>query len=176
MKAHLEILKLDIPLGLFKAYHDDGYVASMQEHMNKLTDKYRFADDLGTLAEQLSGNIVGVHKEFRTLFRVHHHIFYKDLGFEAANVATRAHEETHALMSMQKLHYLANVLAANLGVTVDFEPLYSEVKADVGSVYALLIRGLNLDEFEKGIEDKRYTESFQTARKLVERLAVAKGI
>ena len=168
MKANLETLKLVVPISILRVYHDDGYVKSMQHHLQKLTERYLSTDMGAPSAETLPRNVSGVHKEFKTMFKTHHHIFYRDLGPEY-NTGNKAHEETEFLIATHKQKHLICEIRKEFGITIDFWALKDkEARAYIGTVFALLREKRDLLKFQKGIVDEKYTRAFQIARKLFE--------
>ena len=166
MKANLETLGLLVPIGFFRVYHDNGYVESMQDYLQELSDRYLMTDMGPPPAEKLDANVSGVHQEFRTMFRTHHHIFYRDLGRQDYNIGIRAHEETEMLIAVGRLNYLVDNIMRKFGIVINFNEIQDkEAKSYVGSVFALLCNGMNPLEFQKGISNERYERAFQTARK-----------
>lgn len=167
-EARLEILGLAAPLGLFTVYHDDGFVDSVQKHLENLNDRYCSFNDLGIVegGYSVSGKAAGTHVRYRkNLFWVHHHICYRDFGNEADNTAIRAHEETHFLDASRNLAALAERISAEHGLKIRFRGLKKEVRAYIGSVHALASRGMSADEFQKGICNAEYEAYFRAARK-----------
>lgn len=169
MKANLETLGLVVPIGIFRAYHDDGHVESIQDHLQKLTDRYLMIDMGAPPAERLDTHTSGLHIEFGAMFRIHHHVFYRDLGSPNYNVGNRAHEETEFLVATHKQKHLVDIIMREFGIRIDFDEIQDkEAKAYVGSVFTLLRKGMAPLEFQRGIRNERYERAFQTARKFFE--------
>jgi len=67
-----------------------------------------------------------------------HHIFYKESFFNSWNIYVRAHEETHVLEHLEHLDLLEKRLLDEQNVKINFNQIEdSEVKGDLGSIYAL---------------------------------------
>jgi len=179
-KANLEVLGLKVPLGLFHVYHDDGFVDSIQGHIEALAKKY---DEWGW---SFAGNhVIGRYELHNTFFGGNHHIFYLDTSFEAVNIGIRAHEETEVLRERKRLGYLADKILAEQGARINFKEIENpEVIAEIGAIYALLSRGISLEEYEKAHNDlssriklndreqevaESYRNYFRTAREIYEK-------
>ena len=168
-KANLAALNLTVPIGLFRVYHDDGYVDSIQEHAEKLMAKYHMTDMGAPPAEDFGPSCAGRHTSHQTMFAIHHHIYYKKSDSDVEDIMIRAHEETHFLDDSKKLDYLVKEIMENHGIKIDFKSISeSEVRAYIGSIYALLSRGIILDKPQKDLINPKYRTHFIEARRLFE--------
>lgn len=71
--------------------------------------------------------------------------------------------------SSGNLDLLIKQILIQKGITINLKQTKEkEVKAYLGSIYALLRIGASLDDFEKRIINKEYTKYFREARKLFE--------
>lgn len=168
MKARLEALRLAVPIGLFRVYHDDGYVASIEEHAQELMALYHSTGMGVPPPATIPPGSSGRHEEHGGWLRAHHHIFYRDLGSDVANIGVRAHEETEFLNSIGRLRVLGDAIFDAHGIRINWDRIENkEVRAYAGSVYALLERGMSLDEFQNGVQDPEYESHFKSARNLI---------
>ena len=179
-KAKLEILGLTVPIGWFHTHHDDGFVDSIQKHIEALAEKY---DRWGW--PFVGKHVIGMYELYYTFFGAHHHIFYLDTSFEIVNISTRAHEETEFLRERGRLSYLADKILAEQNVRINFKEIKNpEVIAEIGSIYALLSRGISFKEHEKAqlelssrlklndrekVVARNYTNYFKIAREIYEK-------
>ncbi len=147
--AKLEILGISVPTR-FKGYHDDGFVSSIPKHIQILKNKY---PNIKNLEVPEHAGLCMEGKKFRT----HIHIFYIDQNSNAKNIRTRAHEETHALDYFGELDILEKKILSEQGVRINFNELREDdedclidmqVRAELGAIYALKSRGIDLDELE----------------------------
>jgi hypothetical protein len=137
--ARLKVLGIKAPIG-HRVYHDDGYVASIEVHTRRINEIY----GSGGLSSNgnFQGHILGRHS---TRGR-HHHIFYLRQPTREANAVVRAHEETHMLDSADGLDLLAERLLDRQGVRINFKEIDDrEVRAQLGALYALQLRGISPD-------------------------------
>jgi hypothetical protein len=141
-KANLKVLGIEVPLKLRDVYHDDGFVSSVRDHRVELAEKYgqsSIVDRYGAItAPQAIGEAFGGYVGFSGVFRTHHHIFYKDVGF-VENLISRGHEEAEFLEEIDRLDLLTVRL-----IPYTNRPLYfnhirdEEVRNHFGAVYALI--------------------------------------
>jgi len=149
--ANLEILDLDVPLGWFHVYHDDGFIDSIVDHVyNGLMMEYG-----GIIVPFPSPLQLGGYVCLSKRFKRHHHIFYIDSQDETVNIGVRAHEEMEFVIERRKEHLLADKILKEQGITIDFEDIYDrQVKAFIGTMYALTSRRISLDDYINGQSHK----------------------
>ena len=157
--AQLKALRMTVPIGK-DHYHDEVFVRSILGHIHTLYERYG-EDDLGD-DKKLKDCLGYYYKVGR-----HHHIFYLRNRNHADNIAVRAHEETHVLDRLGKLHLLAQVLLDEQQVNVLFFRLGDEIRAELGSLYALHSRGISpsrlranyvTEDFKKALEIYRRSQ------------------
>lgn len=148
--ARFNVLGITVPIGL-RVYHDDGFVMSVPEHMQRLARKYP------NLRNQENKEAGGRCVEGKSYFRTHLHIFYKDYNSEIYNIRIRAHEETHALDYFGWLSVLEKRILSEQRVRINFLELReddgdclidTQVRAELGAIYSLKKRGFNLDDLK----------------------------
>ncbi len=143
-QAKLEALGIEVPLGLNTYYHDDGFVRSIDRHLYDLAERYQYTSL--ELPELVGGQIArgACSLIYDSNFRRHRHIYYIDSGFEPLNLEVRAHEETHALEDLGALDLLATKILDEQKVKINFNDIRdSEVRAHIGSIYALFANRLH---------------------------------
>jgi hypothetical protein len=184
-RVNLKILGLKVPIGFFRVYHDDGFVDSIIGHTKELHKKYDqewclLDNSMDGIFEAVMGfrkeQIIGACQKYQGVIRKHYHIFYLDGKSEAQNIATRAHEETHALEFFDKLDMLSSKMLDEQKVKINLYQIdEKEVRAHIGSIYALFARGMNPDKIiyknsERrgffGVAKKLYEQSMMPERKI----------
>jgi len=160
--AKMEILGLDIPIGLLNRYHDEGYVKSISDKTKQLEIKYGFLSD--TEYDKLSNeHVLGRTYEYKFLLKTRVHIYYLQQGFEPYDVKTRGHEETHAVEFFGKLNLLETKILEEQRVRLNFQEVdEEEVRADLGAISAMNARGIHVDLIVK------ISPYFEIAKKLYE--------
>ncbi len=162
--ARLKVLGINALIG-FNSYHDDGYVDSIKKHLSRLNKKY---------PNQINWNepAIGMCIGGKRLFRTHIHIFYLDQKSDINNIRTRAHEETHVLDYFDRLDILEKIILLEQKVKINFNELREDnddclidrqVRAELGAIYALKTRGVNLNDL------KNCPEYFDFAREYYEK-------
>ncbi|MDP3728206.1 MAG: hypothetical protein Q8R18_02000 [bacterium] len=148
--ARFQILGITIPIGV-GVYHDDGFVASIQNHIQKLAKTYPNIRNIS------SEGVGGMCIEGEGILRTHLHVFYKDTEDEGYNIRRRAHEETHALDFFGRLDVLERRILSEQNVKINFPELRDagidnsidgEVRAEIGAIYSLKKRGISLDNLK----------------------------
>ena len=140
--AHLEILGITVPIGHIDKYHDDGFVESITAHVIKLSRFYDFdCSNSIRLDERAVGKCTEIYPNC--------HIFYVKQSTETKNIFVRANEETHALDIFNQLDALAEKLLKEQRIKINFKEIdEDEVRATLGSLYALHARGIPQSEIE----------------------------
>ncbi len=144
--AKLSMLGLEVPVGYFQEFHDDGFVKSIEHHYTSLTQRYYGfpADSFPEEAEEV--NPIGLCSTWRPKWTKYIHIYYLDRGSEMANVHVRAHEETHALCRLGKLSLLEEALEREQKVHLPLHKIGKkhgeQVVAELGALYARVEWGL----------------------------------
>ena len=159
-KAKLEILNLEVPIGLLKEYHDDGFVESIRKHSEMLLKKYKCR---GKLDEKFDGDLVGICNGFKFFLKKYFHIYYLDTNFAPLNIQIRAHEETHALDCLGHLEILSEKMLEEQKIKIDFKKLKDkEIRAQIGSIYALFSHGLHPSMMDNFF----YNSDFEIAKRI----------
>jgi len=143
--AKLEVLGFEVPISLFSAYHDDGFVQDVYEHTRNLNRFYGTSPNIvlqEIVDKTFKDKVKGSCRVGRGILRKHVHIYYLDLGNDYENIEIRAHEETHALSKFGRLDLLENALRAEQGVDISLDSLDPEIVACLGELYALNKRHL----------------------------------
>jgi len=164
-RAKMEILELDFPIGLLSRYHDEGYVKSVFERSKQLDIKYGFFRDETGYVERPDIHTLGHTYEKIDLFKTQVHIYYLRQISRPNDVATRGHEETHAVESFgnKKLDLLAAKILEEQRVRLNFQEVdEEEVRADLGGISAVYARGMHVDLIVK------ISPYFEIAKKLYE--------
>jgi hypothetical protein len=160
-QAHYPILRITVPSGKYK-FHDEGYVSSINETAKRLDNSYGCNDT----EYNARMNVIGAHYVMGT----NSHIFYMDQGSIVKNLRVRAHEETHSVDFIGQLDFLTDRLLEEQNVKINLKEIDNiEVRAELGSLYALYSRGfgpwsLVLDSLFKTdfiVARKIYTQSRQ---------------
>lgn len=152
----LSILNLQVPLGYFTEFHDDGFVDSIEHHYRALTQRYHCfpADSPPEEAEEIK-EAIGMCQIWRPWMKKYIHIYYLDRGRKLVNTQVRGHEETHALCRLGKLSQLELALEREHQVRLPLHKLRKnygeEVVAELGGIYAWVERKLRkLPEEQEG--------------------------
>ncbi len=145
-KIKLEILGIEIPKLGFE-FTDLGYVDSIKETIRKLEKKHGYEEGELQNPKQSLKRTIGLAKGFGELISnnifKNNYIFYLKQNKEEDNIHLRAHEETHALEHMNGLSHLEKNLLENQKVKIKFKEIRkSEVRAEIGAIYALIQRGI----------------------------------
>ena len=163
-KAKFDMLGLEFSIGLFKAYHDDGFVNDVARHLAEIDRKYGNHSYGGESWLRDNNGPLGAHVMRKGIIRTHSHICYVDTGLPSFNVAIRGHEETHAVESYDKLDLLARKVLEEQRVRINFEDVDDEeIRAWLGGIFAVYTQGMNL----KGLEDIHFRD-FHKARRIFE--------
>jgi hypothetical protein len=155
-KAHFEILGITVPSGRYQ-YHDEGYVDSIPDATKRINKLYGF--DNSNYDAIKYRNAIGMHcgRGFNS------HIFYLQRPTRILDIQNRSHEETHALDFIEQLDALADKLLEEQHVRINFKEVDDqEVRAQLGSLYALHARGLSLWR----LWGVYATDTFSTAKKI----------
>lgn len=161
----LETLRIVIPLGIFQEYHYHGFVKSVFEFVERLSEKYnddRFLDSL-LIKQETSESPPGVCLDFYTgqwPFRTKHvHVFYEHQDSEAENIFLKAHEETHALNHFGKIIYLERkIRKSGRKLAKRLKKLKIESRANIGGLYALLERRYSPEEIKETLPEHKTKE------------------
>lgn len=168
-KTKLQVLGIEVPLGFCDVFHDDGFVSSIRDHTVKLAKKYGvnsienrcgLITDINAIRERPARYVC-----FNGIFRDHHHIFYRDVGF-VENLISRGHEESEFLEEIDRLDLLSSALLPYTNRRIDFNGIRDgEVKNHFGSVYALIRHDI---PFEKIFEVTKPHPQLESLRLLID--------
>ncbi len=149
--AKFEILGLEIPIGKFQEYHDDGLVLYIPFKAEELSETYASKGGIPPCLYALNPSGLAVsHESGIWPFKTQHvHIFYKKGVCEPEEFYVRAHEETHAISMLGKLGFLERAIKHKLKLKKRFRSLGEELRANVGGAYALLSRGFSVDQIRE---------------------------
>jgi len=170
--ARLRALRIIAPLGRFQEYTDHSYVNNFYKMLKRLSDKYNFdghLDDYIVRTDGRGNKITGACLDFYTgswPFRTKNlHLFYEPQSNEADEIFLRGHEETHVLEHLGKIKLLEIVLKEkNVKLNFSLRKINSQLRADLGGFYSLLIRGFHLEEIESKLSlhyDKNSLDVFK---------------
>jgi len=164
-KAKLEILGLEFSIGLFRVYHDDGFVKSLIKHTTKLDKRYNFPDKRYYEA-LVNKPLLGMHiTRFDGYKHQHEHIYYLDKGFTPFNIFIRGHEEMHVVEDNCQLDLLSDKILEEQKVRINFgEVDDEEIRANLGGIYAMYARGMHPDL----LNNCYYEGRFEAAKQLYE--------
>ena len=137
----LKALQLDIPKNLFWRWHDDGKVSSVKDHTLHLAERYCVDIPLLHHLRNSQGTVAIITGPI-----THYHKYFMSTGSPELDVMVDAHEETHFLDYVERLNLLDNAISRREGSKVDFSKVKDhEVRANIGAIYALISRGVDLD-------------------------------
>jgi len=102
--AHFTALNIEFEIPWDERFHDDGFVESTTKHARLTYLKHLKPEKAVTFRHKTEKEPIGFHMMVKGWFDIyeHHHIFYKDMEDDAANILLRAHEETHALQMFNR--------------------------------------------------------------------------
>lgn len=158
--AKFEMLGIELPLGKRQSFTDEGFVSSLMDKVEELSETYTNNFYSLLMAWQLldvelpRGACLPFY-EGRWPFRnVHVHIMYEDLGCDVKRIGVRGHEETHALYRLNGLRYLEERMQeAGIKTTKRLRKMPGENMADVGGFYALRRQGFSLEQIKKDSDE-----------------------
>ncbi len=112
----------------------------------------------------------GLYVKFVDLLKVHHYIFYRKDNFLPIEVRVRAHEETHVLEYFKGLDLLSDKILKEQNVKINFRQIDDkEVRADIGSIYALFSRNVHPNIVKDKLLRRGYRDKgFESALSLYE--------
>ncbi|MCK5450065.1 hypothetical protein KAI32_04310 [Candidatus Pacearchaeota archaeon] len=166
-KTYFQVLRLTVPSGQYK-YTDEGYVDSISDETLRLSNLY----GMNILNYNKNRDKTVIGKKFQSGLNIH--IFYLDQGLTRRNVRLRGyeeiharrnirlrgHEETHALEGMEGLDYLTDALRQNQNVKINLKEVdEEEIRAELGALYALNLRGLAPGDLSSLVYDKDFTKA-----------------
>lgn len=155
-EANFQVLGFSVPSGNYK-HHDDGYVSSISDATMRVNQLYSL--DNSNYNADADKNVIGK----QCIRGLNSHIFYTKRPTRASDIQNRSHEETHALEFIGQLDALADRLFEEQGVKINLKEIDDEeVRAQLGSLYALNARGLSPWRLWLVYEN----DTFTTAKKL----------
>lgn len=171
--ANLEMLGIQVPLTIFEAYHLDfvDNPASISEHIRSLGIKYGNEYRANQLTE--GATFGGVYFSLRTWWVEHHHVLCTAQHIPGIRIGLQAHEETHALEGLRGfggLNILRRRIRDNFKLDVNFRRVEgAEVRAYIGAIFALFMRGIPPDIYGSSTPNLRYREYFRQARQIFQK-------
>jgi len=153
--------------------HDDGYVKDVDKHLDELDSIYNVQTldfsflDLPSEKESVEkegGIIAGCCKLYKNSAEevpdnYHVHICYLKVDEPETDLALRVHEEVHAIDEINLWEKLADQIGQYEGFKIDFSNLPSEVRANIGSIYALRKNGTNIEDYIENTSFPDFKES-----------------
>ncbi len=170
ISVHLRALEIDVEVADDRVYHDDGYVDSIYDYLEKLHSKYDSREEFLASGKDYR-RCLGVCQSFKREQdgKKHIHVAYLTSGREVDDIFIRAHEETHALKRMGKSSALNPFLKREGLSTKIIKDSNEEVVASIGGLLACKSRSLECDSIEEGIKKndhyKRAVELTTTSRR-----------
>jgi hypothetical protein len=149
-QAHFQMLDMTIPSGRYN-YHDEGYVASIPEAVGKLYTGTR--EEPPTVPKGATGFYAGLGLDV--------HIFYLQKPTLPLDIQNRAHEETHAADYIGGLDFVSDKMLEQQ-VRINLKEIDDEeVRAQLGSLYALHKRGFFTRQLGKYRADVRLAKAIK---------------
>lgn len=147
--ANFQVLGIKIPSGRYN-YHDEGYVSSIREAVGNLC--LRKGEETPNISKDALGFYAGLGLDV--------HIFYVKRPTIPLDIQNRAHEETHAVDYIGGLDVLSAAILENQRVRINLKEVDDEdVRAQLGSLYALYSRGISPRKLGRYLTDTRLTKA-----------------
>ena len=152
-QAHFQILGMVMPSGRYQ-YHDEGYVESVRDAVKQLYQKY--GEDSPQVTKDVTGFYAGRGLDI--------HILYSRKPTKPLDIQNRAHEETHAIDYIKGLDFLSDkMLEQNVRINLK-EVDDEEVRAQLGSLYALHKHGFSVRQLGAYRRDVRLQKAIKIWR------------
>jgi hypothetical protein len=154
--AQLKTWNVNLPIGNMR-YHDEGYVASINEKIKQIYQSYGETD-----YPVLRGESLGFY--IRQGLDVH--IMYLRRPSLVLDIQNRAHEEFHAAEECGGIDFLSAIVQGN-GINIDFRQIPNEqVRANVGALYVLDQRGFSPKDLGKYIRHQEMAPAVKIWNKI----------
>ena len=164
-------ITFSVPANIY--FYDDGYVKDVDKHLDELDSKYcvqrldfSFLDlpSQKEAVEKEGGIIAGGCRLYqdsaeKVQDNYHVHICYLKIDEPKTDLALRVHEEMHGVERMRLLGKVAEQIKQDEGVRIDLSNLPSEVRSDIGVVYALRKNGVDIDDYIENTSFPDFKES-----------------
>lgn len=146
-KARLEALSIEVPLNFLDFYFDYDFVKFDVDKLLTLYEKLYEKDDEKEIKETKNSRGFCYHLNYYIGFNkfINFYLIYLSPSLKEGidKLVVKAHEETHFLDEYGKLDILENKIKENCNRDISFSSINDkEVKAFIGSLYALESRGM----------------------------------